>query len=77
MCRATPKTRAAPATLKPSGSRQFSRMLRPGCGGLLIAMLLLLLVIGDQVNVVDLAVGETAHARDDGGQALLAFLNSL
>ena len=35
MCRATPNTRAASVTLSPSGSRQFSLMLRPGMGWVL------------------------------------------
>ena len=37
--RATSNTFAASVTFRPSGSRQFSLMLRPGCGGLFIAML--------------------------------------
>ncbi len=36
--RAAPRTFAASVTLRPSGSRKFSRRLRPGCGGFIMAI---------------------------------------
>src|SRR5580704_12265685 len=50
VCRVTPRTSAPSVMDRPRGSRQAFRMLRPGCGGFFIGMVLLLVIV-DQFYV--------------------------
>ena len=59
--RATPSRLAASVSVH-SEATIASRMLSPGCVGLYMAILLLLLMVVDEVHVYDLAVRE---AKDD------------
>src|SRR5208282_3332173 len=56
--RVTPSTFAPAVTVRPSGSRQSCRTVRPGCGGFFIAMSQSPLVVIDQINFGHVAVLE-------------------